>query len=920
MAQPEEAPREDKDPRPRIFEKPVAWLLGQQLLGGIKGMLLYAAYGAKLDPRDWMAPKERDFATPQAEAKGEFWFDYMADVGDGTKAMYGTAYLALSNLWTNLPGDGTTLPDGTVHPEVSTNANGRTFSLPRGEFLFIGGDTAYHAADYLSLVNRIQRPFNYAYEDLKSQNLISDDDARRPIFGIPGNHDYYDQIDGFRRQFRKPVRREGPLPPKRAGGDHAQLSVAGFQRDQEASYIALHLPFDWWLWGLDTESVSDRRDQHLDRRQEEFFKSLSREGNNFKEPDKLILATSAPSTVFGEIADPDDQVASKPLKTLKIKRPFLPTNGDLATTGDAELKEGQCRLDLSGDVHHYARYWGPQASSPSRKNSSAPRPNADSYASVVSGAGGAFHHPSTTYNNQICEQVLYPPEDKSRQAIADRIFKFWNVVSGGYIWLFGLIIAFTIYFGVTVPQSSRQFISNLGFLNTLQLVNPEQIQPTLFRPGDAPCDPIQPFALWSSLGVVTEAWQPGNCTPAHPGYLFQQPLSTWPRDQIIGQAFIYVSLATTLITLVLALFTKKIFDDTVSPFARKSPNGKLVPIVAVISILAIVGLLSVQPYRDHFTPFVSSLIVLYCIIVGITAVVLNLRYSEYLVRKSFVPANPPSVKESITRLIDYYLPWVLWLIAIGIIGGGLWLFGKNNLPAFMVSDIVFVLVVTGAVLGILALSFFASGNLLFGKSRIVRFVGKLLIGLWHLPLQLLVPFLLVRLGSWLDWLLAAILLVLPIGLAKYLLARNSRFLLAVLWFVYGSVMLTLPYITRMFFPLPPVFTELSGWWGLIPALVAGAFGAVFCCLWTGWYFGICFAFNGHNNEVGGAARIEEFKEFIRFRVTPQGLTGYVIALDNVSVVGEPDKDGRIQDGRDLRPKLIDVFHLRPKAPIPRQVN
>ena len=911
MSEPPQAVQ-NQAPRPRIFEKPVAWLLGQQLLGGIKGMLLYIAFGAKLDPRDWMAPNKRDFATPEAEAKGEFWFDYMSDVGDGTKAMYGTAYLVLSDLWTNLAGSGTSLPDGPS-PDVSTTHDGRTFSLPRGEFLFVGGDTAYHAADYLSLVNRIQRPFNYAYEDLKSQNLISDDDARRPVFGIPGNHDYYDQIDGFRRQFRKPVRKEGPLPPKHAGGDHAQLTIPGFERIQEASYIALHLPFDWWFWGLDTESVSDRRNQHLDRRQEEFFKGLSRAGNKFKEPDKLILATCTPSTVFGRFANPDNEKVSKPLKTLKISRPFLPENGDPATTGDAALDDGQCRLDLSGDVHHYARYWGPPVTPVSREQNSEPRPSARSYASVVSGAGAAFHHPTTTYNHQICEQVLYPREDTSRAAVADRIFKFWNVFTGGYVWLFGLIIAFTIYFGVTVPQSSRQFISNLGILNTLHLTNWERIEPTIVQPDGAPCDPVQPFGLWTSLGVVTEPWQPGNCTPANPGYLFTE-MGTWPLDLKIGAAFIILSFAAALVTLGLALFTKIIFNDTVSPFARHSPNGKLVPIVSGIALLAVLGLLTVQPYRDHITPFVSSLIVLYSIIVGITAVVLNYRYSEYLFRKSFVPAAEPSLKESVTRFIDDYLPWTLWITAIGISCVGLWFFGKNNLPAYVISDIVFVLVLAGTIVGIPALAFFASKALLFGKPPLVRFVGKLLIGLWHLALQLLLPFLLVRLGSWLDWLLAVILLVLPIG-GKYLLSRNSRALLAGLWVVYGAVMLTLPYITRMFLPLPPVFTELSGWWALVPALVAGAFGAVFCCLWTGWYFGICFAFNGHNNEVGGAARIEQFKQFIRFRLTPDGLTGYVIALDDVSAVGERNREGRIQDGRDLKPTLIDVFHLEPKGRI-----
>jgi hypothetical protein len=181
----------------------------------------------------------------------------------------------------------------------------------------------------------------------------------------------------------------------------------------------------------------------------------------------------------------------------------------------------------------------------------------------------------------------------------------------------------------------------------------------------------------------------------------------------------------------------------------------------------------------------------------------------------------------------------------------------------------------------------------------------------------LVPFVLVKLGSWLDWDLAALLILLPIPLATYLLSKNSRVGLSLLWLVVGTLMLALPYITPMFMPLPPVFAGFTGWTALVPALVAGGFGAIFCCLWTGWYFAICFAFNGHNNEVGGAARIEEFKEFIRFRLTREGVTGYVIALDNVSIVGEQDKTGRFMDGRDLKPRLIDVFHLAPKPAAPK---
>ena len=578
----------------RKYEKPVAWLFGEQLIGRLKGALLYTAYGKKLDPRDWMTGQAFSF---DDKPRTEFWFDYLSDAGDGTKAMYGIAYLALSKLWTKLEPNTTDLPANESDRKVSTLNDGKesfTFSLPRGEFLFFGGDTAYHAAEYLSLVNRVQHPFNYAYLDLLSRKLIAEDEPRRPVFGIPGNHDYYDQLDGFRRQFRKPVRPEGPLPPKAGGGTFAQLTMAGFKRVQEASYAALRLPFDWWFWGLGTESVSDRPGQNLDRRQQDFFLSLLDGGS--KTPDKLILATCTPSTVVGRIAQEDDQKVAKPQKALKIERPFLPDQSagkpDLSTTGDAKLEPDQCRLDLSGDVHHYARYWGPATSSGvnPRKHNSAPQPSARSYASVVSGAGGAFHHPSTTYDNEICEQVLYPSETKSREIVADRIFKFWNVLTGGRVWLAGLIIAFTIYFGATVPQSSRQFLGSSKLLTSLNLVNKETIEPTIR--GNNPCESVKPFWLWTRVGLVTEQWQP-PCTSDQPAYFFAMD-NTWPRDLVMGQLFIWVSLIVILVTLILSVSTQKIFNDQ-SPFETgNDPDKKIWPILIVTTLLVFIGLFSIK--------------------------------------------------------------------------------------------------------------------------------------------------------------------------------------------------------------------------------------------------------------------------------------------------------------------------------------
>ena len=926
----------------RIFEKPVAWLLGKQLLGGLKGILLYTAYGEKLDPRDWMTGKDEVFGTNE---KDEFWFDYLSDAGDGTKAMYSIAYLAMCSLSTKLTTTDIALPDNEDDRKlIPEKPNGQTFHLPRGEFLFVGGDTSYHTAEYLTLVNRFQRPFAYAYQDLRNRELISDEpDPRRPIFGIPGNHDYYDQVDGFRRQFRKPVRPEGPLPPKdgpyRSTSQSAVLTVAGFKRAQEASYVAIRLPFDWWFWGLDTEPGL------IDRRQRKFFhtlpinrsesesieakvngKRISIDDEFVRIPKKLIVATCSPSTVFGRVASEEDFKATGSMQALGLEVQFAPTSEkkpkpDPVSGGDSTLVDGQCRLDLSGDVHHYARYWGPQAGGEPRERNSAPRPTAQSYASVVSGAGGAFHHPTPTYDNEICEQVLYPPEAKSRAEVAKSLFKFWNVMTGGYVWLAGFIMAFVIYFCIVTPESSRQFINHFGVINALDVTHTrgaEDINATVIRSKKNPCEAVKPFVLWTALGIANGEWQPENCKPESPGYIFTDPRPS-PVDLKFGQGFIVVSVAVIALTFFLGLFTKTIFDSTKNPFEEgTNPDRKLVPIVGITAPLMIIGLLSVQPYRYHITPFVSSLIVLFAVFAGVTAVVLNVRYGEYLFKQSFVKRDAESTAARFKNMIDELIPWLLWILAIVVITFGLWFYGQNNLPAFLVSDILFIVVLILAIVGIMLLPFKVAADLLYTKPKWIQVVGKFGIGLWHLILQLLVPFVLILNANYVTWILAIILLFIPIPLAQWLLTKNYRIALTFLWFVYGVVMLSLPWKTARIlsnfgYQYSLIFPRAEGWHALFPATIAGIIGAIICCLWTGWYFAVSFVFNGHNNEVGGTARIENFKEFIRFRLTRDGLTGYVIAVDDVSIINEKDKAGRTMDGSDLKVKLIDVFHLVPKG-------
>ena len=79
----------------RTFDGPVRWLLGAQLLAGLKYIALYTGFKTKLDHRDWMHAQCISFEGYEGDA---FWFDYAADTGDDRKAAYSLAYLWLSDL------------------------------------------------------------------------------------------------------------------------------------------------------------------------------------------------------------------------------------------------------------------------------------------------------------------------------------------------------------------------------------------------------------------------------------------------------------------------------------------------------------------------------------------------------------------------------------------------------------------------------------------------------------------------------------------------------------------------------------------------------------------------------------------------------------------------------------------------------
>jgi hypothetical protein len=859
----------DKPENPQGFKPPVKWLLGRQLLMGLKWILLYSLFKGKLDPRDWMSGQEYPGITEFTEAKlatetpgevsttdvdkfwgpteGEFWFDYLADSGDGQTATYTVAYLCGSDF--HVAAEPKNLPevDSRVHFGRGTAGY---LDLPRGRVLVVGGDTAYHISDYSTLGERFMDPFRWAAQDLKitdgSKGEI--ESPRRPLFGLPGNHDYYDIVDGFNRQFRQTTspenkpNRENRIP---------QLSIPGLKRCQSASYFALRFPFGWQVWGLDCEIG------RLDLRQQEFFKSLK---ERFP-PNKLIVATPEPTTVFGKLArltaDPEpggtNNKNAQAFKDLELELPFL--------NDGTTLPPDKIRLDIAGDVHHYERYWGPESHhNPDREKKASWPPSSTNYASVVAGMGGAFLHPSQTYAQEVARQALFPSKDTSRRVFADELFNFWKLISGGYVWLIGLVAAIIIYAAGTQLRSTavifRYLLEHLPGFSAAQLGDVIKVDLSL---GTGAGLGLSRFEILLRIGALLASLVAVVIAVFYSQWLFSLRIPEKQREW---------------------RNPRKNSD----PAERRTINyHDFVPLAALI-VLGLATLLFggwfFAFHRYDLPPFGASLMVMVSILWAVVALAASRMYSAWLFKLAY--------KYTVT--FYHYIPaGVLTVAAVGIVGAGIGIFGFY--PSYdLAADLLFAGLVFGLIVGLPVLGGVVAGEL----ARTPGKVGFVLLGAWHAILLFVVPFLLVVVGNWAAWTLALLSIFIFRFIGITLMKLNTRWWLVLAWLTFGVWMIYLPIGFNG--PLIPLAD------GLIRTLLyfcaAGLTGMIITCVWLGWYFAVCLAFDGHNNEAGGAATIEQYKQFVRIRLTENSLTAFAIAVDEVSTKGEK-----------LVPKLVDVFTL-----------
>lgn len=398
-------PKARKSPAPRLVPTPaltrvrrrftrrksmpsgIAWYGFRSLWGHLRHFVASAIATDGIDARDWMMadpphqllrrmvkrlggdPQEKSLT---AALGREVWMDYLADTGEQPLVTEAVARMVMSRYELPLPSE-----------EQSEGVE--TVSAPRGELLVFGGDTAYPVATVQEIHDRVSVPFN------RAGRAVGGDGQTRVLLGIPGNHDWYDGLDGFSRMFRRKRWGEDddirPSMEKIDGGviEHAvdfvgsfvageerskidAVLIHGYRPVQSASYWCVPLAPNVDLWGV------DRQLRRIDGQQVEFFRKRRRRRPNVK---PWVLLPD-PVLAFG-----------KPSKT----------GVDTVERLGLELEEEEA-LVVSGDIHHYRRE------------------SLGKTTHITAGGGGAFLHPAPIARDERNQaDVEWPSREQSKSIL-----------------------------------------------------------------------------------------------------------------------------------------------------------------------------------------------------------------------------------------------------------------------------------------------------------------------------------------------------------------------------------------------------------------------------------------------------------------------------------------------------------------------
>jgi len=369
--------------RPDYAKPMVGWYDPPQLLRTGALVLVSQQFALHGDNREIQA-----LAAPHSDAADyskldEVWIDFVADCGDGWNSTYAVA-------------------SEVGKEKLELTLDEKDVVLHRGSILIFGGDLVYPTPAGQGYDDRLLKPYSAAFA--KPQH-------RPDVWALPGNHDWYDSLSGFRRLFC------------------TDEDFGPWQSRQRTSYFAIKLPHQWWLFGVDVQLLHD-----IDHRQLEYFEAVLKQVG---EQDRVILVCAEPYWV---------EYITQPVGSSRYIKSLLQTLRE-------KIGDDRLRLAVAGDLHYYQRL---SAKDPQRHL-------------VTCGTGGAFLHPTHAASPQSFpsgygEEACFPIARKSRRLTRGNIFfLFRNPLFGivpGFVYL---LVAWTT--GINIGETfGRVQIGELGLV------------------------------------------------------------------------------------------------------------------------------------------------------------------------------------------------------------------------------------------------------------------------------------------------------------------------------------------------------------------------------------------------------------------------------------------------------------------------
>lgn len=421
-----------------IPRKPVKWFDFTGLLNSFRMVSLSADILSIIDKREVQTALGKDSGNELIDndfnaSKDEFWFDFIADTGDGFDATTSVFYhLTRDSYRYSFKND-----KDRDHPEEGD------IILKKGSTLVVGGDLVYPVGSEIHYRDRFKGPLRFVAPDTRKPGPI--------LVATPGNHDWYDGLSAFFRLMCQ------------------QSKISNYKTVQNRSYFAYALRKNVHLFGIDNQLLGD-----IDIPQMTFFTEYVKRISKENAKNHIIMLIAEPYWYHYDIKDRHQRRQRMDsleyiIRTLKVAVENL----------ESSHVKSEIIFDvmLTGDIHHYSHY---------KLDENIKGYDKEIKHYITSGGGGAFGHVTDFLKDEITLPILqnttttelkyqldgiYPSKEKSsKKTLWNLIFFIINYEFTSLLLFISLIVTYIYCYSESILKCLILFLIPAIFCFTINKV------------------------------------------------------------------------------------------------------------------------------------------------------------------------------------------------------------------------------------------------------------------------------------------------------------------------------------------------------------------------------------------------------------------------------------------------------------------